>query len=203
MYTDSYIHICKYIYNIFIYPYYIYICVCVPDTNRHAHTEIWFRKERDEIRYGDEDVYALMKPKWPYEIGRHTCWQGELANMIHIAVQRTLKTYQGWQLVKSFKLLCRYTVGRLQLLPMTSLASLASVVMPCAGPLLLVLNLSKFVSCKLESSQKWILCKINYRKLNLAKLTHINEIREMLLPPRSKLNTTCEWRQMNNFGLTG
>ena len=26
MYTDSYIHICKYIYNIFIYPY-IYVCV--------------------------------------------------------------------------------------------------------------------------------------------------------------------------------
>ena len=25
-----------------------------------THTEIWFRKERNEIRYGDEDVDALM-----------------------------------------------------------------------------------------------------------------------------------------------
>ena len=42
-----------------------------------------------------------------------------------------------WQLDQEFKLkLCRCTVGRLPLLPMTSLASLASVVMPCAGPLL-------------------------------------------------------------------
>ena len=25
----------------------------------HTHTEIWFRKERKEIRYGDGDVDAL------------------------------------------------------------------------------------------------------------------------------------------------
>ena len=58
---------------------------------------------------------------------------------MHIADQRIPRTIPKRQLGNSFKLLCRYTVGRPQLLPMTSLASLASVVMPCAGPLLLVL----------------------------------------------------------------
>ena len=36
MYTDSYIHICKYIYNISIYPY-IYMCVCnLTQTGMHT-----------------------------------------------------------------------------------------------------------------------------------------------------------------------
>ena len=109
----------------------------------HTHTEIWFRKETPWELIWWWRCTRLDEPKWPYGIGRHTNWQVEFANMMHIADQRIPITLPKRQLVNSFKLLCRYTVGRLQLLPMTSLASLASVVMPCAGPLLLVLN-----SCK-------------------------------------------------------
>ena len=76
-----------------------------------------------------------------------------------MAVQSTPKAYQEKPLVNSFKFLCRYTDGRRQLLPMTSLASLASVVMPCAGPLLLVLNSSKLGFRKLEARRNEFLQK--------------------------------------------
>ena len=50
-------------------------------------------------------------------------------------LQLRLKCVQERDYMYIYIYIGRYTVRRLRPLPMTSLASLASVVMPCAGPL--------------------------------------------------------------------
>ena len=100
-------------------------------------------RKHHENWYGDEDVHASMSLSGLMGSDVTRTDRLNLPTWCTLHIKRIPITLPKRQLVNSFKLLCRYTVGRLQLLPMTSLASLASVVMPCAGPLLLVLN-----SCK-------------------------------------------------------